>query len=151
MYQRILVPTDGSDTAQRGVDEAIALAKTLGARIRLVHVVNERSLVSPEVTGAAFDRYAEQLHEFGASVLKATERHVRDAGVGVDAKLIETVTAPAAEYILHEARDWPADLIVCGTHGRRGIRRIVLGSDAEYIVRQSPVPVLLVRARDGAG
>jgi len=151
MYNKILVPMDGSDTARRGLDEAIALAKTLGSRIRLVHVVNEMPLISPEVTGATFDRVFDQLRDYGASLLKTAERLVRDAGIEGDAKLVETVTSPAGEFIVREAKEWPADLIVCGTHGRRGIRRIVLGSDAEYVVRQSPVPVLLVRARESTG
>ncbi|MGA7537737.1 MAG: universal stress protein [Steroidobacteraceae bacterium] len=50
--------------------------------------------------------------------------------------------------IVQRAREWPADLIVCGTHGRRGVRRLLLGSDAEYILRHTPVPILLVRASE---
>jgi nucleotide-binding universal stress UspA family protein len=57
------------------------------------------------------------------------------------------MAGPAAEAILRDARKWGADLIVMGTHGRRGLRRVVLGSDAEQVVRMSKVPVLLVRAR----
>jgi len=60
--------------------------------------------------------------------------------------LLETLTGPAAEPIVGQAKKWGADLIVLGTHGRRGVRRLVLGSDAEQVVRSSPVPVMLVRA-----
>jgi nucleotide-binding universal stress UspA family protein len=55
---------------------------------------------------------------------------------------------PAGELVIIAAKEWSADLIVCGTHGRRGLRRIVMGSDAEYIVRHAPVPILLIR-QDG--
>jgi len=65
----------------------------------------------------------------------------------VDSRLIEALGDRAGEIIVSEARDWPANLIVCGTHGRRGLKRILMGSDAENVVRNSPVPVLLIRAR----
>ena len=61
--------------------------------------------------------------------------------------LLETMTGPAADLIVRQAKKWHADLIVIGTHGRRGVRRIVMGSDAEQIVRTSPVPVMLVRSK----
>jgi len=72
---------------------------------------------------------------------------VRDAGITVDSRLIEALGSEAGETIVKEAVSWPADLIVCGTHGRRGVRRILMGSDAEYILRRSPVPVLMIRDR----
>jgi len=64
----------------------------------------------------------------------------------VDTEMIEAFGSAAGEHIVKAATEWKADLIVCGTHGRRGLRRIVLGSDAEYLVRHAPVPILLVRA-----
>ncbi len=147
MYRNVLVPIDGSDTAQRGLDEAVSLAKSLGSRIRLVHVINEAELLSPYAVGSSYDRIFEQVRNYGESILQAAQAVVRGAGLEVDTRLNEANGVVAGEQILQAAKDWPADLIVCGTHGRRGIRRIVMGSDAEYVVRQSPVPVLLVRAR----
>jgi nucleotide-binding universal stress UspA family protein len=146
MYARILVPTDGSATSDLGVNEAVRLAKSLGSRIRLVHVVNEGSLVGPYPVGDTFDRMLEELRAHGNSILESAQATVRKAQVPVETQLLEAYGGAASEPILREAASWRADLIVCGTHGRRGLRRIVLGSDAEYIVRQSPVPVLLVRA-----
>lgn len=146
MYDRILVATDGSPTANLGMEQAVGLAKALGSRLHLVHVVNEASLVGPYPIGTTFDRMLEELQAHGAAVLKTAEAKVRDAGIEVDSALLEAYGGAAGEPILREAAAWPADLIVCGTHGRRGLRRIVLGSDAEYILRQSPVPVLIVRA-----
>jgi len=61
---------------------------------------------------------------------------------------MEAPDVPVGECIVRGARDYQADLIICGTHGRRGVRRLLIGSDAEYVVRHSPVPVLLVRMPD---
>ena len=73
-----------------------------------------------------------------------------NAGIQVDAELIETFGDSAGECIVEKAKEVDADLIVCGTHGRRGIRRMLMGSDAEYIVRRAPAPVLLVRNQEAA-
>ena len=146
MYKRILVPTDGSDTATAGLREAIKLAKDQNAQIRLIHVVDELVMVSPHMYGLVMDNVVANLCAAGRSVLSSAQELVRQAGVTVDTQLVEAFGGRAAEHIVTAAQDWHADLIVCGTHGRRGLRRIVLGSDAEYIVRRSPVPILLVRA-----
>jgi nucleotide-binding universal stress UspA family protein len=146
MYENILVPIDGSDTAQRGLDEAVNLAKSLRSRIRLIHAINAAELLVPCAMGTDLGLIFEQARTYGASVLKAAEAAVRAADVEVDTKLLEASGVVAGEQIVQAAADWPADLIACGTHGRRGIRRIVMGSDAEYVVRNTPVPVLLVRA-----
>jgi nucleotide-binding universal stress UspA family protein len=151
VYRNILVPIDGSATARLGLDEAIGLAKSQGSRIRLVYVINELPLVWGDLTGATYPQVFERTRDYGASVLDDAQKAVRAAGIDVDSKILEAPSGPAGEPIVAEAAAWPADLIVCGTHGRRGLRRIVMGSDAEFIVRQSPVPVLLVRARSTGG
>jgi len=147
MYERILVPTDGSMTATRGVQEAITLAKTTGARIRLLHVIDEPHLSGPQISSTALDALSAQLRQAGIAALASAREMVSAAGISVDTKLIEdTAGASPGEYIVQSAKVWPADLIVCGTHGRRGIRRVVMGSEAEFVVRHSRVPILLVRA-----
>ena len=150
MYQRILVPIDGSATANRGLAEASALAAALRASIRLVHVVTELPTLSPPLSPAALQTLRDQLYSSGESILHDAVTAVRVAGVAVDSRLVEALGAEAGERILEQAGAWPAGLIVCGTHGRRGVRRILMGSDAEYIVRHSPVPVLMVRAPETA-
>jgi nucleotide-binding universal stress UspA family protein len=145
MYKHVLVPVDGSETARRGLNEAIELAKSLNADIRLIHVVNKLPWVSSELSQSAVQELIDQLRSSGESILHESITVVRAAGVAVDSRLIEALGAEAGECIVEEAASWPADLIVCGTHGRRGVRRILMGSDAEYILRRSPVPVLLVR------
>jgi nucleotide-binding universal stress UspA family protein len=146
MYNRILVPTDGSNTATLGLGEAIKLASNQGSRIRLVHVVNELIVISPDASGVNLGRVVDTLRSNGESLLKEAESATREAGVEVETVLLEAMGGQAGDHILQHAKEWPADLIVCGTHGRRGIRRLLMGSDAEYIVRHTSVPVLLVRS-----
>jgi len=144
MYQNIIVPVDGSDVAERALREAIALARSLSSRIRVIHVVNSVPWMAqgaPEV----MEELVTQLRSTGESIVHEAKTAVRAAGLEVDHKLIEAPGERAGEFIVTEAKHWPADLIVCGTHGRRGLRRLLMGGDAEYIVRHSPAPVLLVR------
>jgi nucleotide-binding universal stress UspA family protein len=151
MYNRILVPIDGSATATLGLGEAIKLARNQGSRIRLVHVVNELIVISPDAGGINLGSILESLRSNGESFLKQGESVARKAAVEVDSVLVEAMGGQAGDHILRQAKEWAADLIVCGTHGRRGIRRLLMGSDAEYIVRHTPVPVLLVRSHQPIG
>ncbi len=147
-YKRILVPIDGSRTARLGLREALRLAKGQRAAIQLVHVVDEHYvLMAASEVGVQLGRVINDLKAGGRRMLKAAEATVRKAGVPCTSVMLETLTGPAAEPIVRQARKWRADLIVIGTHGRRGVRRLLLGSDAEQIVRTSPVPVLLVRSK----
>ena len=146
MYQKILVPIDGSPTAQRGLREAIALAKDQGAKLRILHVVNEWLLVSPDASGANLGDVVQQMRTAGQALLDDADALARRAGVTANTVLLEEIGAQAGVCILKYAGQWPADLIVCGTHGRRGMRRLLLGSDAEYVVRNATVPVLLLRS-----
>jgi nucleotide-binding universal stress UspA family protein len=149
MYQRILVPIDGSSTSNLGIREAMKLARDQHARLRLVHVVDELVLIpSPDVVAPVGDVVG-ILRDAGMKVLEKAKALVEKAGVNAETVLVECFGGRAADSIVEEARKWRADVIVLGTHGRRGVRRMVLGSDAEEVVRSSPVPVLLVRSRTG--
>lgn len=146
MYQKILVPVDGSLTSTRGLDEAIQLAKLTGGRIRLIHVTDELS------AGFAMECYAGSgdwltvVRENGTKLLNMLTATVKEAGIPADAALFDGLTATVQSFVTAEAISWGAELIVLGTHGRRGIGRAFLGSSAEQVLRHSPVPVLLVRA-----
>jgi len=147
MYQRILVPIDGSPTAGRGLAEAIKLGRLTGAHLRLIHVVDELSFAlnasqGMTLTGDMLD----MLREAGAEILAQGAASVRAAGLQVDTVLKDSFAGRVSDLVISEASAWPADLIVLGTHGRRGVGRLFLGSDAETIVRSAPVPVLLLRA-----
>jgi nucleotide-binding universal stress UspA family protein len=149
MYKRILVPVDGSPTSKLGLEEAVKLAKDQQAALRIVHVVNDWLLVSPDAAGADTGPAVEAMHAAGEAVLDEAEKLARSAGVDAQTLLVDEIGERAGVQLVKQAAQWPADLIVCGTHGRRGVQRLVMGSDAEYIVRHSPVPVLLLRGRSG--
>ncbi len=149
MYKRILVPTDGSDTAEAGLREACKLAREhTGTQLRVIHVVDELLTAMPQLYGVAYDAITDSVRKAGASILTHCESFASKHEVTIETQLIEAMGTPAGELVIKAANAWQADLIVCGTHGRRGLRRIVMGSDAEYIVRHTPVPILLIR-KDG--
>lgn len=145
MYARILAPVDGSRASQRGLQEALRLTKSLGARLKLLHVVNE-FVLDPGFTPAPLhEPLIAGLREAGKRVIADSEAAARREGVQVETELLEMISGGIARAIVQAAQEWKADLIVMGTHGRRGLSRLALGSDAEMVLRTSPVPVLLVR------
>lgn len=150
MYKRILVPIDGSATAEVGLKEAIRMAQLTQASMRMIHVVDELSFA---LTVDAYSYRAGELLDLtrknGAKLLETAVNAARAAGVEADSVLYENLDRTVHQRVLDEADDWKAELIVMGTHGRRGVRRAVLGSSAEAIMRGAAVPVLLVRAPEG--
>jgi nucleotide-binding universal stress UspA family protein len=147
-YKRILVPVDGSATSDLGLREAIGFAKTQKARLQLVHVVDAHStLVATAESGVYMADLIQAMTQRGRRILEKAAELVRKAGLACDIVLLETLTGPAAGPILRQAKKARVDLIVMGTHGRRGLRRLVMGSDAEQIVRNASVPVMLVRGK----
>lgn len=147
MYQRILVPTDGSPTSTQGLDEAIRLAQLTGGRIRLLHVLDQLIFSTGFEAGATYlDDVLPRLRLVGERILEAGRARAEAAGVAVDTLQSECFATRTSEVVCAEATAWNADLIVIGTHGRRGVSRAVLGSDAEQVVRNAHIPVLLIRA-----
>jgi nucleotide-binding universal stress UspA family protein len=145
MYKRILVPLDGSETARYGLREAITLAKEQHATLRLIHVLSELPIIVEMASVANFDKVRKSLFESAEAMLQQSKALADSLGVQTEIQLCELAGGRVADAIVQEARDCGCDLIVIGTHGRRGISRTLLGSDAERVLRQSPVPVLLVR------
>jgi nucleotide-binding universal stress UspA family protein len=151
MYTKILVPVDGSPTSNRGLDEAIKLARLTGATIKLLHVIDLTAIaMAPETGGLLTTQMVQLLTQGGQQILADAEARVKTAGLGVETELIESPAARVCDQVVDEARRWRAELIVIGTHGRRGVGRLMIGSDAEQIARLAPAPVLLVRAPEGA-
>jgi nucleotide-binding universal stress UspA family protein len=147
MYQRILVPVDSSPTSNAGLAEAARLAKLTGARLRLVHVLDVMPFVmSAEGYSSMSSDVRQLMREAGERVLELGRRQIEASGVEFDTLLCDKA-GRICDQIAEQAKLWPADVIVLGTHGRRGVGRMLLGSDAEQIVRIAPVPVLLVRER----
>jgi len=148
MYKKILVPVDGSEPSLLGLAEAIRLAKDQNAELRLLHVVHDFLVAGGHGAAVYTSELRKELRGHGAQILKDAADLARRQQVNAGTKLVETPAGSVGAMIAEQAREWPADLIVLGTHGRRGVRRLVMGSDAEYIVRTAPVPVLLVRGTE---
>ncbi len=149
MYQRILVPVDGSSASNMGLDEAIKLARLVGGELRLVHVVDQLTFVTGyEPYGLYAGDTMALMREAGQKILADANARAQTEGIKVESLLFDNLASRLPDTIVEEALAWGADLIVIGTHGRRGIKRLVLGSGAEQILRVAPVPVLLVRSPD---
>ncbi len=148
MYRRILVPVDGSPTSLLGLDQAIALAKQDGGIVRVVFVLDELTYVTGFETFPAYAGYiVPHLQKMGRDILAAAVDRATRAGVQAESRLFEFAGERVYRPVIDDARDWGADLIVIGSHGRRGADRFFLGSDAEQIVRHAPIPVLVVHAK----
>ena len=150
MYQRILVPVDDSAASQRGLREAIGLALDQRATLHLVHVIDS---FMPMVDPAFWPNLTDLnrgLKDSAEALLAQAAAEAKQAGVAADTEVRETLDNRAASAIVAAARDAGCDLIVMGTHGRRGASHLVLGSDAEAVLKTSPVPVLLVRTPEGS-
>jgi nucleotide-binding universal stress UspA family protein len=141
MYDKILVPTDGSDGVERAVSHAVDLAATNDATVHALYVVNTASYSSMPME-TSWEHIREMLGEEGENALERVRELADDAGVTVEAVIRDG--SPSKE-IVNYAEDEGCDLIVMGTHGRGGIDRLLLGSVAERVVRSSRVPVLTVR------
>ena len=146
MYERILIPTDGSEVAQKGVDHGLSLAKSVGAKVTVV-TVTERFPVQagPDwIPGPAeiADYDARQM-EWATKVLG--EIKVAADRLGVDAETVHVPEAQPAEAIIATANKRHCNLIVMASHGRRGLRRLLLGSQTSEVLVGSPVPVLVVK------
>lgn len=148
MYKRILVAVDGSDTSQLALQEAVKLTRESDGQLRIVHVVDEvtfdlyREVVDPGEIQKAITKS-------GEAILSKAQTAVRAAGVKTETRLlkIEKLGRRVTDMIAQEADAWPADLIVIGTHGRRGFNHLLMGSVAEGVVRIATKPVLLIRGK----
>jgi nucleotide-binding universal stress UspA family protein len=148
-YRKILVAVDGSQASNKGLREAIRLARAKGVQLFIVHVVDEYpgfAALDGLMAGTPGADLVPALREGGKRVLAKAVAMAQKQNVKAKGVLREMLSGPAAAPIVREARKVGADLIVLGTHGRRGVRRLVLGSDAEQVVRMASMPVLLVRA-----
>lgn len=146
MYKHILISTDGSDVAQKGVDHGLDLAKAVGAKVTIVMVAET---VLP-FTGSEPGLSASVYVEFAAFQLKAAEDELanavaaaREIGVEVDTVCIDG--SLPAEGIIETAKARNSGLIVMSSHGRRGLRRLFLGSVTSEVLANSSIPVLVVR------
>ena len=147
MYKNILVGIDGSNTSALALQEAIKIAKEQSGRLRLVHVIDVFPFTTPD-TGLIEDTQLEEaLFKAGQDIIEEARGEVQKAGIEVETALPQNLNNEIGMVIVEEAKRWGADLIVVGTHGRRGIQHLVLGSVAERVARAATCPLLLVPSR----
>ena len=140
--KRIVCPTDFSESAARAEQEAIRLAKALGAELVLAHVGADEMLWREGVNTPELRAVVEGQRKWAADSLAALARGL--AADGVKARAVVTVGVPWKE-IVRLAAEEHAEMIVIGTQGRTGLARLLLGSVAERVIRHAPCPVLTVR------
>jgi nucleotide-binding universal stress UspA family protein len=151
MYQRILVALDGGTASEAALDYAIPLAQAMGAEVEVIYVVDDNSPFL-DVTGMDPVRLLDDLVIAGENVLSAAASKLGPAGLRYCTRLLSRhmIQDDIATTIVAEAAGWAADLIVMGTHGRRGALRLIMGSVSRGVMVQTNLPVLLVcQGRDG--
>jgi nucleotide-binding universal stress UspA family protein len=147
MYKRILVPTDGSPLSKKAVKSAVDLASSVGAEVVALNVVPRypRSYfdgglpASPEEIARVEQQWAERGQAVADEVGKAA------AKAGVRARAITVRSDLVAEAILAAARKNRCDLVVMASHGRKGLKRLLLGSETQHVLTHGNIPVLVLR------
>ena len=150
MYRKILVAVDGSSTSEEALVSAARLARALSARLRIMHVTDS-PYDYPDVMYGHVPGDVEELrdawHKAGQEVIDRAVVAALREGCAAEPRLVEgSGSVHVSEHVVEEARAWGADIIVVGASGRRGVKRLLLGSVAEGVARLARVPVLLVRA-----
>ena len=140
MYDTILVPTDGTDAVEPAVEHALGLAETSGATIHALYVVDRGTYAMVDVRS---DVIIESLEAEGEQGTARVRERAEEVGVPV---VTEIVRGDPYREIVAYANDHDVDLIVMGTHGRRGVDRFLLGSVTEKVIRSADQPVLTVRS-----
>ncbi len=142
--QRILCPVDFSESSDHASRYAVAFCKTFGAELTLLHVISPPIAalpgdhLVPDMMQADIDAVAEATRER----LSQLVGELSDLGITVQSRVISGI--PFVE-IIRFAKDWDADMIVIGTHGRTGLQHFLIGSVAERVVRKAPCPVLSIK------
>lgn len=147
-YSRIVVAVDGSATADLALGEAMRVAGSSGATVLAVFIVDSGVLL---FDAGYYDvgQMEKAYVDSGNQALEQAAARLSAAGIAHETRLVTepAVIGDIAASLNEAAREWQGDLLVIGTHGRRGVRRIVLGSVAEAVIRESTMPVLLVRGK----
>jgi len=148
MYTNILAATDGSDIAVKAVDQAIGLATTLGAKLTLVTIVAQTpAFAGPEIgwtiPSSVYEEIGKANDERSQAVLAAAADKARAAGIEPQTRKLKNVDIHHG--ILDAAKEVGADLVVMGSHGHRGLNRLILGSEASKVLSLAEIPVLIVK------
>lgn len=149
LYSRILIAVDDTDISKLAMEEAIKLAKDQKATLIIIYIADE-FIPAGEGVPIDFKEHENLLRKKGRTILNKMIAPVRRTKISYESHLIEITESSdkIAVKIIEEAKKRNADLIVMGTHGRAGLSRLILGSVAEEVVRNAPVPVQLVKTQD---
>lgn len=151
MFKNILLATDGSPASETAAQLAVDLARTNGARLTALYVVDPYPYLGVgETNPMGFQAYMSAAYEHAAQAHRKVASMCAEGGEPVEIHLRRAEDMHASDGILQAAKEEGADLIVVGSHGRTGLSRLMLGSIAAKVVSQSPVPVLVARARPAA-
>jgi nucleotide-binding universal stress UspA family protein len=147
MYKRILLAVDGSRSSDLALSEAITIATATGAEVKVLYVVDDSDIYF-EASYFNPSELVSSLVAHGRKALDAAIARLGEAGIRCNAQLDQKPVAPGriSSTIVTEADTWDADLIVMGTHGRRGVRRLLMGSVSEGVLAKTSKPILLVRS-----
>ncbi len=144
LYQHILVPIDGSETSMVAMKEAIKLGKALNSKITVVQVMAlDPFIADVYVKTGQTNELIERTRTYLLDILEKAKQEFANEGITVETKLLEGFVVH--KEIIQAAQDLNADLIVMGSHGRTGVRKLVLGSVAQKVLGESHIPVLIVR------
>lgn len=145
MYKHILIATDGSELALKAVDQGLALAKALNAKATAITATASWASIATGEMGLAFpiEEYEKGCAEGAAKILDAVAK--RADAAGITCQMLHVKDKFAADGIIETAQSRGCDLIVMASHGRRGLSRLLLGSQANSVVTHSTVPVLICR------
>jgi nucleotide-binding universal stress UspA family protein len=150
MHKRIFVAIDNSSTAQKALEEAISLAKARASSLCIATALDAGPLAQHGMGLGSYidvDKVKQEMRESASALLDQALAKAVAAGCAAEQKLIESSDRRIAEMISDAASQWQADLLVVGTHGRRGFERMLVGSVAENLVRIATTSLLLVRAK----
>lgn len=147
-YARVLVPVDGSEMSLKGLERTLDCSRAVGAQVKVVHVQNKLIPDGSAVPSTCYERAVVSLRQDSAAVIASAQAAAASRGLTIETEIVEFVGGSVAHAILDAAKRWNADLIAMGTHGHRGRRRVTMGSDAEDVLRNSSVPVLLTRQEE---
>ena len=148
MYKHILIATDGSALAQKGLEHGLELASRLGAAVTIATVTQRWSSLTMANEAKArkadpLDQYRKQMEAYAGRILEASKKDARDKGL--DIRTVHVPDMDPAEGIIQTALKTGCDLIVMSSHGRRGAKRVILGSQTAEVVTLTTIPVLVIR------
>ena len=148
MYHKIMVPVDESAAAKRALQEAIMLAKLCNSVIRVVNVVDLAQFSWGGVGAMPSEEVRKAVNAAGEKGVREAQKMLEQSQIPFEIEVIESAGDKIADLLIREATEHEVDLVVMGTHGFSGFMHVLMGSVAEGVLRQSDIPVMLLRVRD---